>query len=47
MSTMTSPDVGELLHRKKKCKYGRKKTGRKGCLKHPRRKKRRSRRSRR
>jgi hypothetical protein len=27
---------------KKKCKYGRKKTGRKGCLKHPR--KRRSRR---
>lgn len=27
------------MARKKACKYGRKKTGRKGCLKHPRRRK--------
>lgn len=25
-----------MARRKSKCKYGRKKTGRKGCLKHPR-----------
>ena len=29
--------IDNLLHRrKKKCRYGRKRTGRKGCLKHPR-----------
>lgn len=27
------------MAKKKKCKYGRKKVGRKGCLKHPRRRK--------
>lgn len=32
------------MARKKKCRYGRKKTGRRGCLKHPRKKKHHSRR---
>lgn len=35
------------MARKRKCKYGRKKTGRHGCLKHPRRPKKHHRRSRR
>ena len=34
-------NLDDLLHRrKKKCKWGRKKTGRKGCKKNPNRKRR-------